>query len=104
MQKHKLLTVLVVILNVFACICLIWCAIPYLTHDTFVANPEAMLPMERWDGAGMALTLGLLPMAIANTLGCLFIIRKKTILRALFFLPTALEIAIVVHYWVTSLQ
>ena len=104
MQKNKPLSVILIILNIFACICLICFAIPYLTHDTFVANPDAMLPMERWDGAGMALTLGLLPMAIANTLGCLFIIRRKTILRALFFLPTALEIAIVVHYWVTSLQ
>jgi len=104
MRKHKLLAVLVVILNVFACICLIWYAIPYLTHDTFVANPEAMLPMERWDGAGMALTIGLLPMIAANTLGCLCIVRKKTILRALFFLPSAAEFAIVVHYWVTSLR
>ena len=89
MKAKKALSVTVITLNVIGVICLIYFAVPYLTHDTTVPNPDAMLPAERWDSAGMALTIGLIPMLIVNTLGFLFAGKKgkRSAVNALFFFP-----------------
>jgi len=77
-MRHKIISPLLILLNTIGLICLIYFSIPYCTHDTYVANPDAMLPIEAWDGSGMVLTIGLLPMIIANTSGFLFILKKET--------------------------
>lgn len=43
MKKRKLL---IIILNIIGICCLIYCAVPYIKHDTSVANPDSMLSME----------------------------------------------------------
>ncbi len=104
-MKHKIISPILIIANVIGIICLVYFAIPYCTHDTYVANPDAMLPMETWDGAGMILTIGLIPMILANTAGFLFVFKKGSpvLLRLLFFVPGIVEFIIVLHYWITSL-
>ena len=105
MNRTKIAVFLTGMLNLVAAACLIFFAVPYLTHDTSVPNPEAMLPMARWDGAGMALTFGLPPMLAANFLGfrLLFPKEQPLLLRLMCFLPAAAEIGLVIHYWVISL-
>ena len=87
-MKNKALSIFLIILNTLGIFCLIWFAVPLLSGDRTVPNPDAMLPMERWDGAGAALCLGLLPLLAANILGMIFIARGqiKKPLRALFLL------------------
>ena len=99
-MKNKTLSIFLIILNTLGIFCLIWFAVPLLSGDRTVPNPDAMLPMERWDGAGAALCLGLLPLLAANILGMIFIARGqiKKPLRALFLLPGLICTILVVYY------
>ena len=102
MKKRKLL---IIILNIIGICCLIYCAVPYIKHDTSVANPDSMLSMEGWDGAGMLMTLGLIPMVIANSL-CFFEVfrdTRKRAIRSAAYLPSIIEACFVIHYWIYSL-
>ncbi len=104
MSNHRNRSMLLILLNMIGLICLVYFAIPYCTHDTYVANPDAMLPFEAWDGSGMILTIGLVPMIITNTSGFLLILKKETpvVFRLLFFVPSVIEMVFVLHYWITS--
>ena len=53
--------------------------------------------------AGMALTVGAIPLFMVNLLGFLFIRARRAGFKFLFFLPGVVCIAAVVHYWITSL-
>ena len=105
MKKCRKLSICISVLNAIGVVCLIYCAVLYLSHTTYVSNPDAMLPMENWDRGGMMLTIGMMPMLIANTLGALFALKKGTsiIKRLLFFIPSILEVILVLHYWMFSL-
>ena len=105
MHEKKLRAVLLILLNLAAVCCLIYFAVLYVQHDTTVKNPDAMLPMQGWDAAGWALTMGLGPMTFANLFGFLYILKpaKPLAVRLLFFLPLAVELGFVIHYWVYSL-
>lgn len=105
MKKYRKLSIWISILNIIGIICLIYCAALYLSHDTYVVNSDAMLPMMNWERGGMMLTMGVMPMLIANTLGFLFILKKGTsiIKRLLFFIPSILEVILVLHFWISSL-
>ena len=99
MYHRKPLAVCMILLNLAAIACLIYLAVPYLMHDTYVANPDAMIPAERWDGSGFLLVLGILPMLTANTLGFFFIFKKEKLLpRLAVFLPAIAEITLAAHY------
>lgn len=102
MKVNKFFTGFLICLNLVGVVCLIYFAVPYLTHNTQIPHPDAMLPAQRWDMAGMSLTMGTIPLFIANLLGFLLIRVKKNRLRILFFLPSAICIAIVAHYWITG--
>ena len=80
-MENKVFRVLIIILNAIGVLCLLYFGYLYLSHDTFVPNPEAMLPMERWDGAGWALTLGLLPLFIPSALGFIAFRDRRTAAR-----------------------
>ncbi len=99
-----MISTLLIILNIFGMVCLVYFAIPYCTHNTYVADPDAMLPVEAWDSSGIILTIGLIPMLLTNTAGFLFVFKKGSpiLLRLLFFIPAITEIIIVLHYWITS--
>ena len=105
MKKYRKLSICISVLNAIGIVCLFYCAALYLSHDTYVVNPDAMLPMTNWERGGMMLTMGVMPMLIANTLGFLFILKKGTsiIKRLLFFIPSILEVILVLHYWISSL-
>lgn len=103
MKKPTALTCLILLLNLAGLACLVWFALPYLMHDTTVPHPDAMLPAQRWDMAGMALTIGLIPLLIANWLGFLLVPLKQKALRWLFFLPGAVCAALAVSYWIAAL-
>lgn len=63
-----MLLLLIIVINVIGVICLICFAIPYLTHETTIAYPNAMLSAQAWDRAGMTLTAGFVPLLIADGL------------------------------------
>ena len=64
-----------------------------------------MLPMENRDRDGMLLTIGLIPMLIANTSGFLLVMKKAPLVKRLvFFLQSVIEIILVVHYFIYSLS
>ena len=103
MKDGKVFLGFLLCLNIIGVVCLVYFAIPYLTHNTQIPHPDAMLPAEKWDLAGMSLTVGIIPLFIANLLVCLFVKVKRNWIRFLFFLPSAICIAIVAHYWLTGL-
>lgn len=96
-------TVLLLLLNILGLVCLIYYAAPYLTHDLTVPNPEAMLPLQRWDACGMVLTLGLLPLTAVNILAFVCVKTIKKPLRFLFLVPCVLCLLITAHYWASDL-
>ena len=103
MRESKALSLLIIIINVIGIICLIYYAIPYLIHDTTIVYPDAMLPSEAWNRAGMILTFGFIPLFVANVLNFLFVRIKQELVRFLFFIPSAVCFVIVVSYWITAL-
>ena len=102
-MENKVFRVLIIIVNVIGVLCLLYFGYLYLSHDTFVPNPEAMLPMERWDGGGWVLTLGLLPLFIANALGFIAFRDRRTAARFLWFVPGIVCLVLVISYWIYSL-
>ena len=103
MRENKTLSVLIIIINLIGVICLIYFAIPYLIHDTVILYPDAMLPVEAWDRAGMILTVGLIPLLVANILGFLFVKIKQKCIKLILFIPSVICFVIVISYWITSL-
>lgn len=103
MKLRKILFALILTINIIGLICLIHFAVPYLTHDSTIEYPFAMLPAEAWDNAGMALTIGFLPLLLANSIGFLCV---KSVYRAagfLFFVPSAVCLFIAAHYLLTAM-
>ena len=103
MKRNKALSLLAVLINLIGAGCLIYFAVPYLAHDTSVPYPEAMLPAQGWDRAGMALTFGFIPLLAANIFIYLVVRSKKKSTRFLFFIPSALSLILVISYFITSL-
>ena len=91
-------------LNLLGVACLIYYAVPFLTHDTTVPNPDAMIPMTRWEGSGFVLTAGILPLLFANALGYLLLrgIKGKQRRFLLCFLPSVFCAALAAVYWIGS--
>ena len=104
MREIKKLSLLIIIINVIGVICLFYYAVPCLIHDTTVVNPNAMLPSESWDRAGMILTFGFIPLLVANVLNFLFVEIKQKLVRLLLFIPSVVCFVIVVSYWITALD
>ena len=96
----KLGNKIIISLNIIGLICLIYFAVPYILHDTSVPNPDAMLPMYRWEGAAIALMVGTIPLIVANLLAFNFVWKERIKLptRILFFLPGIICLSLVVSY------
>lgn len=103
MRERRMLSLLIIVVNVIGVICLICFALSYLTHSVAIANPNAMLPMQAWDRAGMTLTVGFVPLLIVNALCFVFLKVKRKFVRFLFFLPSVICFIIALSYWTTSL-
>lgn len=104
MRGKKGLPLLIILINGIGIICFIYFAVPYLVHDTTIADPNAMLPAEAWDSAGMTLTFGFIPLFAANVLSFLFVRTKHKYGRFLFFAPSAICFIMAVSYWITGLR
>ena len=104
MKKCRTLSICISALNAIGIVCLLYCAALYLSHDTYVVNPDGMLPLTNWERGGMMLIMGQLPMLIANTLAFLFVLKKETstFKRLLFFIPSIIEVILVLHYSIIS--
>ena len=68
MTKRKALEILLIVLNIIGIVLLVHFAIPYITYNTKIVDPNAMIPFEEWDMAGMILTLGFVPLLAINIL------------------------------------
>ena len=103
-MNKKCLSIFLIILNSIGIICLVVLGVQLLMQDTTVNNPDAMIPMENWDGAGALLCLGFLPLLAANILGFIFIARGQIRLkyRLLFFLPSFIITLLVIYYLLLS--
>ena len=89
-------------LNVCAVFCLIYFGFLFVSGSTAVDYPDAMLPLERWDRGGWALTIGTIPLIIANTLGYFFIQLGSRRSRSLIFVPSVVCIVLVAWYLIKS--
>lgn len=106
MKSNKSLSIIILIINIIGLLCLIYFAVPYLTHNTTVYHPDAMLPAEAWDSAGMTLTVGFIPLLIAN-ISAFMCVAKGSIkipLRLLYFIPSLVCICLVISYWILALK
>ena len=97
-NDYKWFKIFVIILNIIGIGCLIYFAIPYLRHDMSVHNPNAMLASYSWDSCGFILTLGLIPLLIANIMAYKFIDLKNNKIKLLYFIPSIICLIIVCHY------
>ncbi|WP_028243737.1 hypothetical protein [Pseudobutyrivibrio ruminis] len=75
----------------------------FLFGGTIVDAPDAMLPMERCVRGGWLLTIGMIPIIIANILGYGYIqfVNKKN--RLLIFIPSIICIILVACFWVKEI-
>lgn len=101
MTGKRILRLAILLINFFGILCLVYYGFKYLSHDTTVANPDAMLALEGWDAGGFALTIGLLPLFLAN-LAAYLTDEEKGWKKALFFLPCIICLLTVSHYWFCS--
>ncbi len=104
-MKHtkNILSWVIIALNIVGVVCLIYFAIPYFTHNVTITNPDAMLPAEAWDSAGMALTLGFIPLLIANILYFVVVKTKQKFMSFLYFIPSVVCFITVSSYWIAAL-
>lgn len=96
----KLGTGIIVFFNIVGIVCLIYYAVPYILHDTSIPNPDAMLPMYRWEGSGITLLVGTIPLIVVNLLAFIFVWKEKIKLpaRLLFFLPGIICLSLAASY------
>ena len=104
-MKHtkNILSWVIIALNIVGVVCLIYFAIPYFTHNVTITNPDAMLPAEAWDSAGMALALGFIPLLIANILCFVVVKTKQKFMSFLYFIPSVVCFIAVLSYWIAAL-
>lgn len=50
MTKRKALEILLIVLNIIGIVLLVLFAIPYITYNTKIVDPNAMLPLRRGTG------------------------------------------------------
>lgn len=97
-KDYKLFKIFIIILNIIGILCLLYFSIPYLMHDNSINNINAMLATYTWDSCGFILTLGLIPLLVANIMAYIFIELKIKTLKLLYFIPSIFCLIIVGHY------
>ena len=102
-QTKNILSWLIIALNIVGVVCLIYFAIPYFTYNVTITNPDAMLPAEAWDSAGMVLTFGFIPLLVANIFCSVVVKTKQKFVSFLYFIPSVICLIIVLSYWIPAL-
>ena len=97
-NNYKYIKMFVVILNVIGIACLVYFTIPFIIHDSSVVNHNTRLASYSWDSCGFILTLGLIPLIIANTMAFIFFDLRKKSLKGLFFIPSLVCLILVSCY------
>ena len=102
MNEKRILSIAFLAVNILALILLIIIGFPYLAHDTTITNPDAMLPMEKWDSAGMLMTFAFFPILFADTLAFVLSLEmtKNIYLRLCHFIPALACLIMVLTYWI----
>ncbi|MBR5636508.1 MAG: hypothetical protein IKW81_06225 [Pseudobutyrivibrio sp.] len=95
----KITNLMLIILNLCASACLLYFGYLFVSGSDVVAYPDAMIPMKDWERGGMALTMGLFPLFIANLLGYLYIQLGSKKMRRILFIPSLVCLGLVVCYW-----
>lgn len=95
---------LLILVNICACFCLVYFGYLFLSGNTTVDYPDAMLPMERWERGGSALTIGMIPLMTVNTAAYKLIQTGTKKSRLPFFIPSVVCIGLVACYWIKSLS
>jgi transcriptional regulator with XRE-family HTH domain len=104
-QKYnKLFKKFVVALNIIGILCLIYFATLYVFHDTSIRNPNSMLPTYSWDSCGFILTIGLIPLVVANVMAYVFLDAKIKWLKIAYFIPSIICILFVGHYLIFATE
>lgn len=94
---------LLIALNVLGVICLIVLGAVYLSFDTTISNPDAMLPVMKYEAAASLLTLGALPLLIVNVVSFFTLKFSNRAAGIIFFIPSIVCLALVGHFWVSGL-
>lgn len=90
--------IVIYVVNALGIGCLIFFGSLFLSGNTYVPAPDAMIPMQVWDMGGCGLALGLLLLLAANIGGFLITKEKKLSVRLLWFVPTLICAILVVLY------
>ncbi len=104
MRSGKTISAILIVINIIGIICLIFFMGILFSGDTTVKNPDSMIPFQTWEAGGTVLLIGLVPLAVANTLAFTFALKEKVTgwKRYLFFLPVFLCFLSVVFYIIKS--
>lgn len=98
----KVVTGLLILLNICGCLCLAYFGYLFVSGSAIVDAPDAMIPMERWERGGLALTIGAIPLIITNTLGYVMLSCGNKKSRLLLFIPSIVCIGLAACYWIKS--
>ena len=104
MRSGKTISAILIVINIIGIICLIFFMGMLFSGDTTVKNPDSMIPFQTWEAGGTVLMIGLVPLAVANTLAFTFALKEEVTgwKRYLFFLPLFLCFLSVVFYIIKS--
>ena len=103
-MRQKQIDTPVLILNILGSSLLCYYGLSYVSHNPYISNPDAMIVMKDWEAAGILLTVGIVPLFIAN-LGAYHYLWKEAITgrkRLLFFLPTVICVLLSCHFWLSG--
>lgn len=99
-MKLRRSEIFTVILNLLGIACLVYLAVLYFTKAVGEPNPEAMIPMKKWEASGFMMTVGFFPLLIANILAQELLSRRGWgSARLLALLPSLVCFGIVAHLW-----
>ena len=100
----KPISAILIVINIIGIICLIFFMGMLFSGDTTVKNPDSMIPFQTWEAGGTVLMIGLVPLAVANTLAFTFALKEEVTgwKRCLFFLPVFLCFLSVAFYIIKS--
>ena len=104
MSSGKTISAILIVINIIGIICLIFFMGMLFSGDTTVKNPDSMIPFQTWEAGGTVLMIGLVSLAVANTLAFTFALKEEVTgwKRYLFFLPVFLCFLSVVFYIIKS--
>lgn len=97
-EKNKYIKLFIIILNIIGSLCLLYFGIPFIKHDMTIKNPNAMLSSYSWDSCGFILTLGLIPLIVANVKAYIYVDLKNKKLKLLYFIPSLICLILVSCY------